>query len=94
MATRKVRFELELPEELLRLFDSPDVAGREAREALVLDLLRRGKLSQGKAAELLGVSRWDLPELLAKHGVPAFSMDVEELAQDARGLKQALNKAG
>lgn len=91
MATRKVRFELELPEELLNLFDSQETANREAREAFVLDLLRQEKISQGKAAELLGVTRWDLPELLSKHHIPAISLEPEELAQDLRALQQARN---
>jgi len=92
MSPERVRFELELPEELLCLFDSVEMAKREAREAFVLDLLRREKISQGKAAELLGISRWDLPELLNKHNIPVFSTEPEELAQDVRALKQALKE--
>jgi len=33
---------------------------------MVFDLVRRGKISKGRAAELLGISLWDLPELLAQ----------------------------
>lgn len=60
IATQKVQFELELPEELVAAFDSLDAAREEAREAFVMELVRQGKLSQGKAARLLGASRWDL----------------------------------
>jgi len=86
----KVKFELELPEELGELFASEEAATRAAREALVLDLLNRGEISQGKAAELLGVDRWELLDLMAKHGLPVLSRSPEELASDVEALREAL----
>ncbi len=86
----KVRFELELPEELRELFVSEEAAAHAAREALVLDLLHRGEISQGKAAELLGVDRWELLDLLAKHGLSALGQTPEELQQDVEILREAL----
>ena len=86
----KVKFELELPEELQELFESEEAATRAAKEALVLDLVNRGEISQGKAAELLGLDRWELLDLLAKHGLPALSQTPEELRQDVEALREAL----
>jgi len=86
----KVRFELELPEELRELFESEEAATRAAREALVLDLLNRGEISQGKAAELLGIDRWELLDLMAKHGLPVLAQTPEELASDVEALRQTL----
>lgn len=34
----------------------------KAREAFVLELLRQGDISAGRAARLLNISRWDLSE--------------------------------
>lgn len=48
-------------------------------EGAVLDLVRRGLISSGKAAELLGVSRWEMPELLVKHKIPVIDMGPDEL---------------
>jgi predicted HTH domain antitoxin len=79
MATKKVTFELELPEELVASFESLEVAGQEAKEAFVMELLRQGKLSQGKAAELLNVDHWQLMDLMAAHDVPATDMSEDEL---------------
>ncbi len=93
MVAKKVRLELELPDELVAYFDSLEAASQGAKEALVMDLLRQGKFSQGKAAELLGVNRWDLPELLAKHGVPAIMVDPEELEQDWQSYKHGVEEA-
>ena len=56
--------EILVPEEIVNLLGSEDAVRKEAREAFVLDLVRRGKVSKGKAAELLGISLWDLPDLI------------------------------
>ena len=47
---------MDLPQELIALVgDSPERVAVEARRALVLELLRMGKISQGKAGEFLGL---------------------------------------
>ncbi len=40
------------------------------------------KISQGKAAELLGISRHDLFDLMAKFEVPVIDMTEEELHEE------------
>ena len=74
--------EIAVPEEIIALLGSEDAARKEAKEAFVLDLVRRGKISKGKAAELLGMSLWDLPELVAQYQIPWFNCHPEELAKD------------
>ena len=74
--------EIAVPEEIIALLGSEDTARKEAKEAFVLDLVRRGKISKGKAAELLGMSLWDLPELVAQYQIPWFSYHTEELEKD------------
>lgn len=51
-----------------------DQAEAEMAEAAVLDLVRRGVISSGKAAELLGVSRWAMPDIMNRHKIPAFDL--------------------
>lgn len=80
--------EIAVPEEIIALLGSEDVARKEAQEAFVLDLVRRGKISKGKAAELLGTSLWDLPELVAQYQLPWFSYPPEELAKDLDTLRK------
>ena len=84
----KVRFELDLPEELRELFESEEQATRAAREALVLDLLQRGKISQGKAAELLELDRWELLALMTEHGLTPFPQTPDELLSDLETLRK------
>ena len=80
--------EIAVPEEIIALLGSEDTARKEAKEAFVLDLVRRGKISKGKAAELLGLSLWDLPELVAQYQIPWFSYHQEELEKDLNTLRK------
>lgn len=77
------RFQVDLPEEVLASFGWQDaeVPGK-VREALVMDLLRRHVISQGRAAELLGVNRWDLYDVMGRYQVPAIDLQPEELKRE------------
>lgn len=71
-------FPSDLPEESLQ---KKEVL-KKIKEAVVLELLREGEISQGKAAELLEINRWDLFDLLAKYNIPAINMTEEELKEE------------
>ncbi|HWU36327.1 MAG TPA: UPF0175 family protein [Candidatus Acidoferrum sp.] len=79
---------IDLPAELLALLGSEEEAKRGAKVALVLDLVRRGTLSRAKAAELLQMSLWDLPALLAQYRIPWFDYPPEDLQRDLDTLRQ------
>lgn len=78
---------IELSPELLALLGSEEEAKREAKVALTLDLVRRGKVSRTRAAELLGLSLKDLPALLAQYRIPWFDYSPEDLQRDLQRLK-------
>ena len=69
-------------------------ATKKAKAAFVLELLRQGDISAGKAAELLNVSRWKLSELMAEAGISPFddSLTSEDLAAEVNSALQALEK--
>ena len=85
------RVQIEVPDEVVELLGSEQKVQEEAKEALVLNLVRKGVISRAKAAELLGMSLWDLPQLLARYEIPWFhyrKLDVEadlELLRRRRG---------
>ena len=49
-----------------------------ARELILLELYRRGRISSGKAAELLDLSRWEFIRYASRLGIPFFEMGEEE----------------
>lgn len=80
---------VELPPELIDLLGSEEEAKRDAKAAVVLDLVRRGRLSRARAAEFLGLTLWDLPALLAQYRMPWFDYSPEELERDLEALRAA-----
>ncbi len=52
-------------------------------------LLREARISQGKAAELLGIDRHALFDLMGCYEIPAVDLTPGELEQDWRNLRGA-----
>lgn len=55
---------------------------KKGKEAIVMELLREGKISQGKATELLQIDKYDLFNLMAKYDIPTVEMTEEELKEE------------
>ncbi len=85
---------MEISDELMELLGSEEEVGREAKQALVMDLVRRGKLSRSKGAELLGINLWDLPNLLSSYEIPWFDYSKEQIEADMAALRKLENRAG
>ena len=70
---------LELGEDLVVLLHQLNQPVQQAaRELIVLELYRRGTISSGKAAELLGMSRWEFIHHASQLGIPYFAMTEDE----------------
>jgi predicted HTH domain antitoxin len=67
-----------LDDELATLLEQEKPLDQAAREALVMDLFRRGKISTGKACELLSLDRLTFARRAAELGIPYFQMTKEE----------------
>jgi predicted HTH domain antitoxin len=80
---RRLHLELKLPDEVLVQLREEDIAVK-AKEALVMELLREHHISQGKAAEILDISRSDLFDVMTKYQVPVIDLTEEELATELR----------
>jgi predicted HTH domain antitoxin len=74
---------LKVPQEAIRLFGN-DAAhfGREMFEAAVVQWYDEGRISSGKGAELLDLSRAEFLELLSRHNVTPFQYSAKELAAE------------
>lgn len=83
---------IRLPEELVAIFESPEEAASKAVELLVIELLREARISEGKAAELLGISRWDMMRLASEHNVPFGAATKEELLAEVANVKQRMRE--
>ena len=76
-------FSVELPEDVLAGFgwQEAEVPYR-VREALVMELVRLGRLSEARAAEFLGLNRWELLDTMGRYRVPVIRMSPDELGRE------------
>ena len=81
---------LELPEVLLAASDSTDGLAERAWKALDLDLLRDAEITQGQAARLLGVTRYDILDLMASHRIPSGPRTAEEMREEIESARRFL----
>lgn len=91
MAKTQVEVQFTLPIDETLLHHKTD-AEYKAKEAFILELLRQGDISAGKAAKLLNISRWDLSELMSAAGISPFAeQTAEELATEVENALEVLN---
>lgn len=74
---------IELPEEITRLFEEKELESSLKRWA-VLELVKEGKLSSGKGAEILGMTRWEFMELMSSYDIPMANFTREELRRQVK----------
>ncbi len=86
MSNRSVTFEL--PEDILTRLGPPEAVSARAKEALVLELLRESEISQGKAAELLGLTRWGIIDLMAEYEIPSGPRTAEEMQEEIEAVRR------
>ena len=66
---------------------------REAKEQSVLQLLREGKVSSGRAAELLSMTKHDVLVWMSRHGISVFpEYTAEELHEEVEHLRRSLEQ--
>jgi len=88
-----VRVELKLPKSLLGALDvSESEVEFRVRQLIALELFREGRISSGKAAELLNISKLDFVGLLGQHGIPYFTETPEELSSGVDNIENTLRR--
>ena len=58
------------------------------KELLVLELYRLREISSGKAAELLGMERFEFVRYASRLGIPFLDMDSTEFQEEIMNLKE------
>lgn len=85
MGTVPVRLDEDLASLLRRPGRTPEV---EARELIVTELYRRGTISRGKAATLLGMSLGAFLQSAADLGIPYVDFTEEEWEAEKRAVRE------
>jgi len=80
-------YEVRLPNSLSQYGFSQKEIQQRFVEWLVLSLFTEGRVSSGKAAKLLNVSRVDFLDLLRLRGVAYINYTSDELAEEFKSIK-------
>jgi hypothetical protein len=85
---------IQLPAEVERRLraETPDLDA-QAREAVALDLFRRGKLSHYELSQMLGLDRFETDAYLKRHNVLEGSLTTEDLNEQGDALDRVLGPA-
>jgi predicted HTH domain antitoxin len=79
---------VELPAEAAQVDGrAPDAIAADLRLLWVLDRVRTGRISIGKAAELASMNRWDFMRVMGEHEIPVINYPPEDLARELGDLK-------
>ncbi len=74
---------LEMPEKLVTFIMSAEKEDQLERNAMILyPYIRKGIISHGRAAEILGIFKMDLITLYSRLGLPYLEMTDEEIDEE------------
>ncbi len=80
--------EVRVATELLQLGIDQGEIQRRVNEWLVLSLFSEGRISSGKAARFLGISRTEFLAMLQQRGVAYINYAPDELAEELAAVEQ------
>lgn len=82
-----------VPEALVCFLELGESKNELTRNALFLyPYVKNGTISHGKAAEILGIHKWDLIELYNNQGLPYFDMPISELEEEVATYTKLLKQ--
>lgn len=86
-----IRMEFEMPSEILNYVSVSDSDySARVRELMVYTLVKDGKMSFGKGAQMLGINKIDFITDLGKLGIPYFDEDIAEIESDLETLDKIM----
>ncbi|MCX7839509.1 MAG: UPF0175 family protein [Anaerolineae bacterium] len=81
-------FEVRIPTPLLQFGIDQNEIQRRITEWLVLSLFTEGRISSGRAARLLGISRIEFLALLRARGIAYINYAPEELSEEFAAVEK------
>ena len=84
---------MDIPEDIADLMVCDNKSDELRRNAVLLyPFIKNETISHGRAAEILGISKWELIELYGSEGIPYIDQSWEEAEQDAANVMELLSK--
>lgn len=78
-----IEYKLKVPSELMLFLEKSDKTTEIQRNALLLyPYIHNQTISHGRAAEILGMNKYDLINIYEDLGLPYYSMDFSEVEEE------------
>ena len=88
------RVEIDIPKDMMPFVTTNNTDIQLKRNALILyPYIENRTISHGKAAELLGMPKFDLISLYGKMGIAYFNTDIDEVNEDVAVIRQVKGNA-
>lgn len=89
-----VSIEICIPKEMKPFLLNENSSDELRRNALILyPFIKDLTISHGRAAEILGIPKWDLIELYNSIGLPYLDMDISEAEREIKSVVHLLRNA-
>jgi predicted HTH domain antitoxin len=89
-----LKIEIELPRDLVSAMNIAESdLGRRVQEWVVLELFQEGKISSGKAAEILGLTKARFLDLLDERNLPYLDAGARELQRELTVAEEASRRS-
>jgi predicted HTH domain antitoxin len=86
-----IRMEFEMPSEILNYVSAKDSNYSDRVKGLMIyALVKEGKISFGKGAQMLGINKINFITDLGKLGIPYFDEDITEVESDLETLDKIM----
>ena len=90
---RTVEVQISVPEGIVPYLDDTERDFSFERNAMVLHpYIQKGIISHGRAAEILGVRKWDLIEYYNGLGIPYLNQSKEDLLADLAAYNRVMER--
>jgi hypothetical protein len=87
------RVEISVPKDIMQFVATSDIDIQVKRNALLLyPYIENHTISHGKAAELLGMHKFDLINLYGKMGIIYYNMEINEVSEDVATIRKIRNQ--
>ena len=82
---------MDIPEEIMDFMVCDNKSDELRRNALLLyPFIKNETISHGRAADILGISKWELIELYGSEGIPYIDQSWDEVEQDAANIAKCV----
>ncbi|WAM36178.1 UPF0175 family protein [Caldicellulosiruptor acetigenus] len=84
-----IKIEIELPKEILNYISLNEITNDKVlKELIIYKLIKDEKISFGKGAEILGMSKIELIKELSEYGINYFDQSIEEVIEDKNAIEK------